>query len=266
MVSVMQQRGQALEESRQALVEKLLGVEAKQSAETLLWNSVQLTGPVLGNLAPQFHNQVQEICAESIQRQQAYFWDRANQGQPMNNVEAANLREHTRSELRKVLNPLEIEEFVLRYSYDASQLREELRGIDPTPEEFRKVFRVTDPLDHQMHLEFGSVEAMSEKQRERYENDRLAAVREALGSERYQAYLLIKDPLYREAQMMALNYGAPKAIIPIYQMAKLNESKRQKILKDATLTPQQKNEALAALNNERQRSVQQLINQAATQR
>jgi hypothetical protein len=32
------------------------------------------------------------------------------------------------------------------------------------------------------------------------------------------------------------------------------------------LTPQQKNEALAALNNERQRSVQQLINQAATQR
>src|SRR5205085_3030607 len=124
---------------------KLFGNDAieKERVEPLLWNSVQLTGPVLGKLAPQLHNQVQEICAESIQRQQAYQWDRMNQGQPLNNVETANLREQTRSELRKVLNPQEIEEFVLRYSYDAAQLREELRGIDPTPEEFRKVFRAT---------------------------------------------------------------------------------------------------------------------------
>src|SRR5882762_5214272 len=72
MANVMQERGRALEEERQALVEKLLGTEVadQQKSENLLWNSVQLTGPVLGKLAPPIHNQVQEICAESIQRAQ----------------------------------------------------------------------------------------------------------------------------------------------------------------------------------------------------
>jgi hypothetical protein len=228
-----------------------------------LWNSVQLTGPVLGNLSPQLHNQVQEICGDSISRHQAYFWERANQGQPLNNVEMANLREHTRSELRKILGPLEVEEFVLRYSHNASQLREELRAMDPTPDEFRKVFRAIDPLDHQMQMEFGGVEAMSEKQRERYQKDRESAIRDALGTARFQAYLLTKDPLYRQAQMTALQYGAPKAILPIYEMAKVSESKRQKILRDATLSPQQRIDALNALNLEQQRSVQQIVSDSA---
>ena len=108
VANVMQQRGQALEEERHVLVEKLLGSDLaeKERGEALLWNSVQLTGPVLGKLPPQLHNQVQEICAQSIERHQAYFWERANQGQPLNNVEMAKLREGTRSELRKVLSPL----------------------------------------------------------------------------------------------------------------------------------------------------------------
>ena len=261
MANVMQQRGQALEEERRGLVEKLLGSEVaeKERGEALLWNSVQLTGPVLGNLSAQLHNQVQEICAQSIEKHQSYFWERANQGQPLNNVEMAKLREGTRTELRKILSPPEVEEFVLRYSHNAHNLREELRGIDPTPDEFRKVFRATDPLDHEMQLEFGGPEAMSEKQRERYQHDREVAVREALGQERYQAYLLTKDPLYRQAQMTAMQYGAPTKVMPIYQLAKLSESRRQKILLDAALTPQQKSEAINAINAEHQRSVQQIV-------
>lgn len=263
MANVMQQRGQALDEERRGLIEKLLGLDVaeKERGEALLWNSVQLTGPVLGKLAAPLHNQVQEICAQSIEKHQTYFWERANQGQPLNNVEMAKLREGTRTELRKVLSPLEVEEFVLRYSHNSHNLREELRGIDPTPEEFRKVFRATDPMDHQMQLEFGGPEAMSEKQRERYQRERETAVREALGPERYQAYLLTKDPLYRQAQMTAMQYGAPAKVMPIYQLAKLSESKRQKILLDAALTPQQKNEAINAINAEHQRSVQQIVAQ-----
>ncbi len=264
-VNMMAQRGQALEEERRTLLEKLLGAEVveKERVETLQWSSVQLTGPVLGKLAPQLHNQIQEIGAESIQRQQAYQWERFNSGQPLNNAEMEGLREQTRADLRKVLNAAELEEFLLRYSYDASQLREELRPLDPTSEEFRKVFRATDPLDHQMLQDFGGVEGMSETQRNRYEKDRLEAVRQALGPERFQAYMLTKDPIYRQAQMTALQYGSPKSILPIYEMAKVSETKRQKILRDVNLTPQQKTEALNALNLEHQRSVQQIVNGAA---
>ena len=266
MVNVLQERGRALEEQRAALIAKLLGEEAatQEKSDTLLWSSVQLTGPVLGALAPDVHNEVQDICARSMERHQNYFWTRVNEGQPMNQVEMAKLREQTRSDLRKILNDDQVEEFVLRYSHNASRLREELRGFEPTPDEFRKIFRAIDPLEHQMQLEYGGPEAMSEKQRERFDGQRNEAIREALSPERYQAFLLTKDPLYRQAQMVALQYGAPpKAVLPLYKMTKLNESKRQEIINDANLTPQQKSEALNAMNLEQQRHIQRIVSESA---
>jgi len=264
MVNVMQEKGRVLEEERHALIERLLGPDSAddEKSETLLWN-VQLTGPVLGALPAKMHNAVQEICQRSVERHQSYQWSRFNEGQPINQVELAKLREQTRSDLRQVLTPAEVEEFTLRYSHNSHQLRMELAGMDPTPEEFRKIFRAIDAPDHQMQLEYGSVEAMSPKQRERYERQRDGAIKEVLAETRYQAYLMTKDPLYRQAQMTAMQYGAPsKAVMPIYQMTKANESRRQQIYTNITLSAQQKNEELSRLNIDQQRTLQQILNEA----
>jgi hypothetical protein len=146
-------------------------------------------------------------------------------------------------------------------------LHSELRGFDPSPDEFRKILRATDPIDHQLQLDYGSVEALSEKQRQRLISQRDAAVKEALTPERYALYLLTKDPLYRQAQFTAVQYGAPpKAILPIYEMNKSNDSKRKKIMSDTALTPQQRSEALNALYQEQMRSLQQIVLQYAAQR
>jgi hypothetical protein len=262
IAGALQQKGRGLEEERRALVEKYLGSEAAEMerGEAMLWSNVQLTGPVLGSLPPEVHNTVQEICGRSIERHQGAFWARVNEGQPLNNVEMARLREQTRADLRKVLNSDGMEEFLLRYSHNSHQLRSELRGFDPTPDEFRKIFRGIDTLEHQLQIEFGGLETLSPQQRERHLAQRDAAIREALGPKRYQDYLMIKDPLFRQAQATAMQYGAPtKVILPIYQAAKANELKRQRILSDAALTPQQKSEALQAVNQEQQRSVQQIV-------
>jgi hypothetical protein len=265
VASALQEKGRGLEEERRVLIEKYLGPEAVESekGEAMLWSNVQLTGPVLGGLPPETHNAVQEICARSIERSQSAQWARFNDGQPLNAVEMARLREQTRAELRKVLSAEGMEEFLLRYSHNGHNLRNELRDFDPTPEEFRKILRATDAADHQLQLEFGGLEALSPQQRERHLAQRDAAIKEALGPKRYQDYLLVKDPLYRQAQATATQYGAPaKAILPIYQTTKAIESRRQRILNDAALTPQQKSEALNAVNQEQMRSVQQIVTDA----
>jgi len=260
----LQEKGRQLEDERRALIGRLLGQEVAeaQRSEAMLWNAVQLTGPVLGALPIPKHNEVQEICARSMERQQAAFWARANEGQPLNQVEMAKLREQTRSDLRKVLNDDGMEEFLLRYSHNANRLRQELRGMNPTPEEFRKIFRSVDTLEHQLQLAFGGPEALSETQRERYERQRDAAIKAAIPADRYQAYLFTKDPLYRQAQTMAQQYSAPADAIPaIYQLAKANEGRRQKIMRDTALTPQQKAEAINALNLEQQGAVQKIVSE-----
>ena len=268
ITGALQEKGRTLEEERRALVARLLGPEALETerSEAMLWSSVQLTGPVLGKLPTEVHNAVQEICSRSIERTQGAFWARVNDGQQPNPVDMAHLREQTRVDLRKILSPDAMEEFLLRYSHNSEQLRAELFGMNPNAEEFRKVFRATDSIEHQMQLEFGGVESMSQQQRERYERQREAAIKETLGVKRYEEYLTTKDPLYRQAQSTARQYGAPdKAIQPIYQMSKRTEEKRRKILVDGAMTPEQKSAALNAVNLEQMQSVQKIISDSASQ-
>ena len=268
MMPMFQEKIQELDELRQQLLTKLIGTNWTEFDRTpaLAVNSVQLSGPVLGALPPERYNAVQEICAHSMARHQDAWAARFNDGQ-VNPVEMAKLRDQTRRDLAEVLAPPEIEEFLLRYSHNSSRLRQDLRGFDPTPDEFRKIFRATDPVDHQTQLEYGGEEALSQKQRETIARQRDLAIREALLPERYQKYLLTKDPLYRQAQYTAMAYGAPaKAVQPIYEMHKSIETKRQQILRDTTLSPEQRNAALLGVNQEQQTSLQKIIREAANQR
>lgn len=265
IANALQQKGRQLEEERRAMIEKFLGAEALENerSEAMLWSSVQLTGPVLGALTPDLHNTVQEICARSMDRHQGAFWARVNDGQGLNQVEMAKLREQTRADLRRVLNAEQLEEFLLRYSQNAHNLRLELAGFDPTADEFRKVFRVIDPIQHQLQLEVGGSEALSQQQRERFERQRDSAIKDTLGARRYEQYLITKDPLYRNAQAMAQQYGAPpKAVMPIYQMTKATEARRQKIITDAALSPQERSAALNVVNQEQMQSVMKIVSEA----
>jgi len=269
--NALQEKGRQLEEQRRNLLRRLLGAEAPEletdQPDPALWSNVQLTGPVLGALSLEKHARVQELCGKALDRQQSAVWAGVHDSQPVNNVEMARLREQTRADLRQVLNPLELEEFLLRYSHVAHYLRQELISFDASPEEFRKIFRAVDALDHPMQLEFGGVETMSAQQRARYERQRETAIREALGPERYQAYLLTKDPLYRQAQMFASQQNAPpQALMPIYQLTKATEAKRQQILNDASLTPEQRNQALHAVQTEQVKSIQKIVSETAAPR
>jgi len=63
--------------------------------------------------------------------------------------------------------------------------------------------------------------------------------------------------------MTAMQYGAPsRAVMPIYQMTKANESRRQQILNNVGLSPQQKNEELNKVNMDQLRTLQQIVNEA----
>ena len=271
IANVLQEKGRKLDEERRVLIEKLLGKEAlaleQEKGEAAFWNNVQLTGPVLGSLPAEVHQSVQEICGRSMERTQNAFWARVNDGQAANQVEMAKLREQTRADLRKILDAAALEEFLLRYSHNAHQLRAQLRGFEASPDEFRKIFRGIDTIEHQLQLEYGGPEALSPQQRERYDRQREAAIKEALGPKRYEEYLVTKDPLYRQAQMTAMQYGAPpNAIMPVYEMFKANEQKRQKILADASLSLQQKTETLNTVNQDQLKSLQRIVTEAAGRR
>src|SRR6185436_17622618 len=145
---------------------------------------ILLDGPVLGALPLEAKESVQQIATRSQDRVQAYTEAQAKAGKTLDPAELARLRQQTRLELAKVLSPQQLEEYLLRYSQNATALRNELgklKHFNTTPDEFRAMFRATDNLDQQLDLLAGASDANTAQQRAALQTQRENALKLALG-------------------------------------------------------------------------------------
>lgn len=188
-VSNIREHLQHMEDARLAIIEKHLGASdpEAQSRRSPLLSDVYLTGAVLGSLSFEVQQQLYTICKRSMESMES-LWDVASAKQALNSVQLARVRGQTRAELSRLLTDAQMEEFLLRFSHNAQDLRLDLRPFQPTPDEFRALFRVLDPLEHQLQIEYGDLEALSTKEREIHARSRDQALRQVLSGDRYQAY------------------------------------------------------------------------------
>jgi hypothetical protein len=258
--------GANFDEQRRELLVKILGEDEADSIKLapLSSASISLTGPVLGALPAETWNAVQEIYARSMERHNAYQMARFNESKPMDNLELAKLRDQTRTDLAKVLTAEQLEEFLLRYSQNSSTLRTDMRGIDLSPGEFRKFFRAIDPLEHRTQIDYGGPETLSTKQREQLESQRDRAARESLTPEHFAQYMSTKDPLYKQAQLMAMQYGLNgRAVQPLHDMQKSLDARRAQIGQNTAMTTEQKSQALQVISIEHQQALQRILGDTA---
>lgn len=247
---------------RNLLVSKLLGSVPEEPAVAGgdVPIAVNLAGPVLGALPREKFNAVQEICARSLDRHQGYYNNRQNEGIFLNQGDLARLREQTRTDLAVVLTPEELEEFLLRYSHNANRLRTELAALEPTPDEFRTVFRAVDALEHRLQLEFGAVDSLSARQREDFERQREDAIRGVLAPERYQRYLVGRYPLFRQAQLAVRRAGLADAVVlPFYEALNQHESRRREVLNNSTLNAEQRQLALQEIEKSKEAGIRKAL-------
>ncbi|MBL9134444.1 MAG: hypothetical protein JNK85_01185 [Verrucomicrobiales bacterium] len=255
-------RYEQLRKRRGELITKYIGGSPEESADNgkEVPIVVNLSGPVLGALPREKYNAVQEICARSLDRHQGYFNNRQNEGVFLNQGDLARLREQTRSDLSQILTPLELEEFLLRYSHNANRLRTELAGLDPTPDEFRQVFRSVDALEHRLQLEYGAVDSLSSRQREEFERQREEVIKKVLPPERYQRYLVGRYPLFRQAQLAVRRAGLPENLaLGFYEVLNQHESKRREVLNNTALSSEQRQLALQSLEKDKEESLKRAL-------
>jgi hypothetical protein len=255
-----------LRRRRAELVEQALGpgteTEAAQTPEVEI--AIDLPGPVLGALPPEKYNAVQEICSRSLDRHHGYFNARQNEGVFLNQGDMARMRDQTRMDLAQVLSPEELQEFLLRYSHNATRLRREMAGMEPTPEEFRAVFAAVDALEHRLQLEYGAIDSLSARQRERFDREREEAIKDVLPPERYQRYLLGRYPLFRQAQSEVRRAGLPEGtILPFFEVLNEHESRRREVLNNTALNASQRQAGLQNLEREKEAALQRVLGEEA---
>jgi LysM repeat protein len=239
-----------LERERRALLTRLLGPdwEGRDLANLPRPShpTVALDGPVLGPLSDEVKQQIEDINARSQDRIQAYIEAEKAAGRLPDPVQLARLRQQTRRELASALGPGPMEEFLLRYSQSASDLRGELRQLqyfNVSSNEFRLMFDATDPYNNQIAL-IGGDDPNAAAQRQALAAARDNALKTVLGPARYAEFQLLHDPAYRDAVAAADQAGTPEAADTVYQINLATQTERQQIMANTNLNDAQRAVAL----------------------
>ena len=246
VVRAAAEKTRVLNEERRALLTRLLGPDWESGDLANLPRpsrpGIVLDGPVLGPLPADVKQAIQDISARAQDRVRAYLKSQALAGKMPDPVELAKLRQQTRDELAQTLAPQQLEEYLLRYSQDANNLRAEigqLKYFNATSDEFRALFRATDSIDQQLQLLPASNDPNTVAQRNALLQQRANAIELALGPGRYDQFVLLQDPAYRDAFAAAQEADAPEAADVLYQINLATIQQQAAIRTNTNWTPEQ---------------------------
>jgi hypothetical protein len=224
-------------------------------------------GPVLSALSQETKTSVRSIEAKARAALQQLKRAAAAEGREVPASEIAALHQRTHEQLAQLLGPAELEEYTLRYSPQAERLRTQLHNFDATPEEFRALFQATEASDRELAQLAGKTDVTSIERRAELEKQREAAVREALGSDRYAYHQLAQQPGFIEARTTALKLGVgADTVLPLYQLNLAASEETRRVFSDTTLTSEQRTEELAMLEAQRLEMLRQLLGEEAFRR
>ncbi len=248
-------RDGALEGERRGMLDDLLGPGWRKDPPQLSTAAVRFTGPILSSLPETTQSAVLDIEQASARKLENLQETIADAGGTISQAQVTQLRLETRVALAKVLNPEQLEEYLLRYSSNSADMRSQLKGFGASPDEFRTIFRARDAIDSELATLADKTDASSATRRKELEANRDASIRQALGPSRFPLYQLSQDPAFRDAQSLAEKNGlTPERVLSLYEINHQVQVQRERIRMDATLTEEQQKSALEELVRDLQKA------------
>ena len=143
-----------------------------------------------------------------------------------------------------MFNPQQLDEFLLRFSPNANALRNqlgELKYFNATPAEFQNLFHATDALDLQLRALGDNPAAAAVQQRQAILQQREAAIKNALGPQRYAELARLADPAYRDALDAAQAAGgSDQTVNALYAVNQATAAQAALVQANSNLTDLQK--------------------------
>lgn len=227
---------------------------------------VPLDGPVLGVMPNDTKQAVQEISLRLQDRITAYTEAQRLAGRPVDPAELARMKQQMRTELTSVLSPTQLEEFLLRYSDGANTLRSELgqlKYFNATADEFRLMFRATDPFDQQLASLGTATDANTLALRRSIESQRALAIRNVLGADRFNQFALLHDSDFRTSYSTALANGTPESAATLFEINRASQEEFARIgALTNVLTPEQQAIELRRAEVEQAKGVARALGQS----
>ena len=248
-----------LDQERRALLTNLLGPNWEVADTPTEPGPVALVGPILGAMPAETQQKVQAIQNVATEKLRAYQRQISATGQKEDPVYLARLEDEARAKLAEVMTPGQMEEFQLRYSPVAMRLREQFRGFDLTPEEFRLLLRETQAADARFVQGVGEGKT-SDQERQELAQQREGALLSVLSPERYAEWSVQQSPAFHEALDAAVKAGAsPQAAVVLYQIGQAAVSERDRIQNDPNLSEDERMLELEEIDQQEAKARDQVL-------
>ncbi len=250
----------ALERDKKALIKELLDVdydkEMRNYEISFTWLDREnrlyefLPEPKRSQIID-IHNRTRELSQQISERAKNGELTKEDQ------AELARLRASEVTEMKKLMTPDEFEGYKLRISATANVLRSQLVGFNPTEQEFISLFRAQSAFNDQTK-QMDPQDPDFQKKRLEAAQEMENKAKQTLGEQRYAEYQRAKDYEYRELIQITQQQELPDNIaVKVYNITKAAQQQSARLRQDPNLADEQRQAALAAIQAETQKAIQQ---------
>jgi hypothetical protein len=251
------QQRRDLEKEKEALLKELLGPDALAAARKQSgydWLAQQYDW-----LPSEKHSAVEDLNRKFNELEQDFFAKTGGMIDSEAQKELNLLREQKRADLAKLLSPAELEQWDLRHSDTALNLRFNMAGFNPTEDEFKSLFRSRKAYED----EFGSggskvdrndpaaVARWQEARKKRDED-----MKAALGDQRFVEYERSKDYAWQDLSRLASRHELPRdAASQVWDIKQTAQTAAQDLHSNTALSDEQRKAGLKQIQDETQKAV-----------
>lgn len=237
-----QQAGQ--DPATQAALRALMLEEQKAIKDLLGPDPINGPEAALRRQFPQFSEEtIAQLAAirerYDQQRMELYSGNRGMGGLlPDEQAKNEALEKAMRAEIRSVLSPADLEDYELRTSNTANQLRYELVAFNANEQEFRTLYKLKSAFDEQYGINRGGMTEEQMRARSEGQKQHVEQIKIALGLERFAEYQRATDYNYRQTTQLVARLNLPSDTAnTLYTIQKDFEQRRNDLYRGGGARP-----------------------------
>ncbi len=232
-----------LGKEQMALMKSLLGPEGVPGSDEMnAWQRRQF-----GNLTPEKLTQLQSINTDYSELQQEIMQKANGVILPEDREKLAFLEKEKLADIAKTLTPQEFEDFQLRSSNTANQLRGQLGSFNTTEAEFRALYKAAAAIDEK----YRTAGTRNPGDYQNRQADMLTQAKAVLTPERFAAYNLATDPQSRQVSSLVARLELPPATTQqVVSLQQDFQNRQRALMTNRELTPANRTAQQAALLQE----------------
>jgi hypothetical protein len=222
----------------------------------------------LGFLPEEKRDAVRAVLEQYDETEKAIRDRELEDGEPITPAERQQLRkirEERSQQLTAALTPEEKQWYELWMSPSANAVRYSMYGMDASEQEFLNVYGLRRAFDEQWNpdeIDWNNDYMVGAYQQARAELE--SQVRQQLGDERYMQYKRGNDPDYHHLNAAVSRYRLARSKAnEAYDIKMSVQQMSAQIRADASMSPSQKDEAVAAIQAEEEPALRQVLGNAA---